>query len=327
MSRVYKCKKCHGTHSPPTGRKCTKHPDFNATPVAASDPVPGALDDINKTLFHIQQRLEALEQKKSGVQDSDESSTESESVGGDIGLPSTKTLRKDGTLQSKVADRLSKLKSLSHLLRSDDDDSESDSEIPTGKEKRKGKKSGRLVTADHIIVKRVDWPHFHVYRGADRSPASYKDLTIQEFVYGFLCSLEETKRQTSKEHMLCHLKELMEDAIQYGWPSVRNYHGILLHQFELNKITWMDTAEIQKLRRRYVHQPVPFNRVPKGPLFCLSFQEHKCTQAKDHDSSRGFVKHICAYCLKNNGKEHRHAESDCRQKATAAKNDDLEKAA
>ena len=121
MSRVYQCKKCHETHSPPTGRKCTKNFDLNATPLAASGPISGALADIKETQSHTQQRVEALEQNKSGVQDSAENSSELESVGGDI--PSTKTLQKDGTLQSKVVDRLSKLKSLSHLLRSDDKDS------------------------------------------------------------------------------------------------------------------------------------------------------------------------------------------------------------
>ena len=110
----------------------------------------------------------------------------------------------------------------------------------------------------------------------------------------------------------------------YGWPAVRNYHGILLHQFELNKISWMDTAEIQKLQRRYVHQLIPATRAPKAPLFCLSYQDNKCTQTKDHDSNRGFVKHICAYCLKTNGKEH--TETDCRQKAPAVKNEEMEKA-
>ena len=42
-------------------------------------------------------------------------------------------------------------------------------------------------TIQDIVIREIDWPQYHVYRGVDRRPASYEDLNIQEFVYGVLC--------------------------------------------------------------------------------------------------------------------------------------------
>ena len=75
---------------------------------------------------------------------------------------------------------------------------------------------------------------------------------------------------------------------------------------EAGRITWADEDNIQDLRHLYRQRFVRSTpsaqshaapNMTKGPLFCLSFQNDKCPFNGDHNTTRGRVRHICAYCL------------------------------
>ena len=107
MSGVYKCKKCQETHSPPTGRKCNRDNALDTAP----DPITAALSDLKDSLSSIEQRLTALEQKSDAGTGASESESDcgSSLPGATAGEgPSTKSMRKDQSLQEKVAERLGK---------------------------------------------------------------------------------------------------------------------------------------------------------------------------------------------------------------------------
>ncbi len=146
--------------------------------------------------------------------------------------------------------------------------------------------------------------------------------------------------------MASHLQELMQDAMEFPWENVRNFHDVFLEQCEWDKVTWDKTTHIQTLRRMYAQKAhvitiqkaskrdkkeittVPADTTVKGtqgPLFRLSYQHTGCKHAGDHATSRGLVKHECAYCLKNTGQGFRHTEDECRRKARdgqTSKNDE-----
>lgn len=325
------CKTCNSTHEPPTGKKCRTPPSQEDTLQQILQQVTGLRTDFD----HLSARVADLESpdtaasandSPSGGED-DQDDTESRDGNQQSALPTVASLRHDQNLQNKVAQRIRAINDL-HLLTGESSESDND-ESSQHHKSSKGKKSGKVRTVSDMVLKHIDWPHFYVYRGPDRQAAKYVDLSVQEFVFGFMCIIRKTK-SPDKELMLNHLQELMEDAVTYGWESVRNYHSIILQHMEMKRIGWRDTEAIQKLRRTYAMQ-TPMDkfkmdstarRQTKGPMFCLSFQSNKCNESTDHASSRGFVKHICAYCLKQVGQEYNHSETDCRRKKKANTHDD-----
>jgi len=89
-----------------------------------------------------------------------------------------------------------------------------------GKNKQK---SGRVQTGSDFVVQRVEWPHFHIFRGHDRQPATYDELSVQEFVCGYLTALEHEPEARDKELKLAHLRHLNQDCTEYGWQGPRNF--------------------------------------------------------------------------------------------------------
>jgi hypothetical protein len=192
------------------------------------------------------------------------------------------------------------------------------------KSKSKPKKSGRVRTTEEVIMHDVEWPHFHVYRGAALDPAVYDDMRVDEFVYGYLQDALELPNGSKKRHMLQHLADLMGDSLEYGWESARNSHGIVLQKMEVGKLSWKSPDAVARTRCKYSRLR-PAAVTPrtakggkqdaiKGPLFCVPFQNGQCDHTGDHSSSRGYVKHICAFCCQQ-GFAYRHEESRCRKKA------------
>lgn len=190
-------------------------------------------------------------------------------------------------------------------------------------------KSGVSKTAQDNCVYRQDWPQYHVFRGADREAATYDDLSIQEFVLGFLGVVNRAPQTPHlRDAMYRHLQELMLDATRYPWPSVRHYHSIVLHHMEIGEITWENTSAIQELRANYVSQAVnpppvvhhvPMQAQPQAQSqatirYCGLFQSGRCTTQGDHNSTRGFVTHCCAYCMRKGKGQFPHGEHDCRRK-------------
>ena len=159
------CNKCGGRHGPPRGRKCNVAAADTAEAASSVD----ATEVILAKLTAMEHRLSALEAGKSTTpSDSDDEEEE---------LPTAEnltSLRRDATLQKQVHQRLKAL----GISDSDYDDEEEHK----GMCPKKRAKSGRIKTASDFIKIEVEWLHYHVYRGADRKPAAYDELTAEEFI-------------------------------------------------------------------------------------------------------------------------------------------------
>ena len=113
------------------------------------------------------------------------------------------TLRSDVRAMERAARR---------IARFNDDDSDDSEEATTSRRRSSGKKSGSLLVAAAKVKKAIDWPHMHVSRlvAGERVGVVYKELRIEEFVYGFLEMLDAPKAKWDRKVMMGILKMLMQ---------------------------------------------------------------------------------------------------------------------
>ena len=293
MPKQRMCSTCQNRHNAPTGKHCTRGE-------ATGDDIEAKVDRILETLGTMTTRIIALEDEKTRTPESQLSASDD-----DPDIATATSLQKNKTLTSKLRERLAQLR-----LGDTTDESEEEQCKSTTK---KGKKSGRARTVQDIVVKDIDWPHFYVYRGSDRKPASYEDLSIPEFVYGYTTQMTEEKDGTIKEKMAVHLNMLMRDAIDFTWQNVRNFHGVFLAHLEMKRLTWHEDASIQNLRASYVLN-VPHGTTPQRNdrdasekrYMCTTYQDRKCAHDQGHKTARGFQHHACAHCFQATGHTYPH---------------------
>ena len=219
---------------------------------------------------------------------------------------SAASLRSDTALQGAVKLRLQALG-----VEDEDSTADEDDDAPRGAAaRRKPQKSGRKHTAADRVKVPVEWPHYHTYRGPSKDMAAYDDLTVTKFVHGFVTDLLAGRPDAGNQAIpLRHLPHLMLDATDFGWEAARHAHGVVLQEMEAGCLTWNDEDAIGDIRRLYCQRFARFAptvdtgapTVTKGPLYCVSFQEGKCSHSTDHNTARGPVRHICAYCLRVQG--------------------------
>ena len=171
----------------------------------------------------------------------------------------------------------------------------------------------------------IDWPHLYVYRGADRRPAQYSELTLAEFVHGYLSMLDNPRNNFSREVMLNILKDMTLDTALYGWPQIRNFYRILASSIEMARFDWCDANQIAALRLQYAQKPVIAPQTRNAPRFganpnsvklCIPYQRGQCELQDGHDN----LIHACNFCFANTGMLFKHPEKDCRRKFFASKN-------
>ena len=200
---------------------------------------------------------------------------------------------------------------------------------------RRGKKSGQSRTAEDTIVRDVDWPHFYVFRGQDRKAVKFLELTLPEFVMGFLCMLANQRNGMDRDLMLPILKDMMVDTIVYGWPQIRGYYKMLACGVEQARYDWVHTAEIASIRAQYAqtmtvpvlqnsrvanNRPFSQNFRPRSDQnqmkLCVPYQTGECRFDDTHDNCA----HACAYCYNAVGFFYNHKEKECKRKFFASKN-------
>ena len=343
MGRQYKCKSCGVVHGPPTGKHCTyvqeyqqeeqeEAPTNAAAQAATAIQSPEQVQTLS-VLLNIQTRLSDIEQKMqakdeevaNGATPSPEPSVcESTSPQpqdgarfGELEQASPDILRSDRALMREANRRLAN-------LRQEEIDDE-DGPLGLFGSRLAGKKSGSIMSAADIVVKRVDWPHFYVHRvaGSNGKPLHFKDLTMGEFVYGFLCMIEAPNCSIDYRLMTRLLKHVMQDSVDFSWESARNFYDMVGIAVEKGRLKWTDEDIIDKMRMQYARTIFPTKRetkdtprpvlqtAPAGMKCCVPFQRRECEQTKDHHP----FTHACAYCFKAKTALCRHPEGDCYRKA------------
>jgi hypothetical protein len=85
----------------------------------------------------------------------------------------------------------------------------------------------------------VPWPQDFVMGSGAKSKIYYEDLSVYEWVNGYI-AIVQLQDQVTARYMLAHLRNLMEDAVFYGWDTIKQAHKTVLTYLETGEITWAD---------------------------------------------------------------------------------------
>ena len=337
MPREYMCKRCGRSHMPPTGKKCTlRELDIEPEEVEAEverSESPDMMMLIKAQLDGIEEKMSVMDGFEERMQRM-EASRDGGSVIGDLALEvrneqgaasqgngeiaTPSTIRNDVRAMQRAAERIAQFRI---------DDSDDDDDIHISRSKKKGKKSGSMMLAAETVEERIDWPHMHVKRmvAGRRVPVPYKELKVDEFVYGFVQMLKSPKCEWNRDTMLDILGNLMEDSMDYAWENARAFYLLVGIDVEQGVRTWEDTDQITTMRllhsravfpdkkenKEQQKKPTNTKAVSPNTKYCALFQQKSCEMTRDHQQ---FV-HACAFCARVTGTLYRHPEADCFRKS------------
>jgi hypothetical protein len=92
--------------------------------------------------------------------------------------------------------------------------------------------------------------------GSDNDRVFYKDLTIEQWSYGFLAIIEKEVNPVIQVNMISHLKQTYMDAIFYGFCRAKCVHGKILTEIEDGCLTWLDADRIADTRKMHMQRPL-----------------------------------------------------------------------
>ena len=123
-------------------------------------------------------------------------------------------------------------------------------------------KSQRGGPGDVMVQKIVDWPQNFILTGNRKVRPTYDDLTMSQWVSGFVRCIQEEKSEAAKSSMLDYLGNLMEDASNFSWESAKASHAIVLTNMEADRLQWTETDKLDRIQRAHAQRhgaPGPSN--------------------------------------------------------------------
>ena len=336
MPKVFHCSKCQEEHSRPVGKKCTKSagesfssaaqvpvPPSPTNEITASDQILSQLHQIGEKMEAMDRRVQrteaALEQCSSHVsllpttsQGQSQYDTVSHGIDTELAssqsvVPSMSFLKNNESVQHEVEKRLTELKNLNESA-------------------NKGRvKSQRGGPGEIFVKKSIDWPQHFILIGTHKTRPSYNDLTITQWVSGFVRCMQEERSEHNKTCMLDYLGNIMEDASDFSWDSAKACHAVVLTNMEADRLNWADTDKIDRIQRAHAQRhtsgaqtsgtrsiakkgKTPYT---KNGVICRYFQEGTCKYPTHHKTAGQFYRHACENC------DGTHTTKNCNQKNVA----------
>ena len=168
----------------------------------------------------------------------------------------------------------------------------------------------------------MSWPQHFILTGNRKSRRTYDDLTVTQWVSGFVRCIEEKSGET-RASMLDYLGILMEDASDFSWESAKASHAMVLTNMEADRLQWSDTEKLDRIRRAHAQRHITpgqstapksltkkiKNNTSKNGIICKFFQEGTCRFVSHHRTVGQFYRHVCEYC------DGRHISRTCTQKS------------
>ena len=310
---------------PPTGKKCTRV-------VPAEDVDEQEEVQESPLVLQMQKQMEIMQRQMERMA-TDRQEAEASRMAEDISEASGNTASSDRpaeqeiiTPQSLRSDVQAMERAARRIAQYRDSDDESTDGADGIRAHKTGKKSGSLLKAADVVKKRIDWPHLYIQRvvGGNRVGVDYKELRIEEFVYGFLVMLDAHRGDWDREVMLGILKMIMQDTMDFTWAGALGFYQLFGVDVEHGIRRWDNLEDVRDMRMMHSRTVLPKKEDAKetvkvGPKkgatqnlrCCALYQRKACEQSRDHQP----FTHACSYCARNTGVAYRHPEDDCFRKA------------
>ena len=186
----------------------------------------------------------------------------------------------------------------------------------------------------------AQWPHKKVWLATNGHWAYYDDLSVEQFVQGYLEIILPTipiepATAVARDHLL-YLQTMMRDTASSPWHLVRSTHKQILLMVEHKQLKWEDTtnrnsirtaqlllAKEEALQDKFLGLPdkqVSAKPVKRKPVkeevgkTCPAFQTGACAHPKSHNLDGTNLLHVCSYCYKHGGHRFSHQETSCQRK-------------
>ena len=283
----------------------------NAT-TGPTDEMLSMLRNIQQQMTGLQERVATVEAKQTDREEEQISSSPPESLHDTDGPEVTATPESVRANTAAMADVAAKLAAWG--LAEDVGDL---SNAATPPWRPRPKRSGTVSKGTDVIKNVIDWPHYHIRKGPNRTPPEFAQLSAEEFVLGYLRMLKAPDSKFDNARMLEILLEVMEDAVDFGWDRARSFYGMVGLGVEHNEMGWADKQELLKMRLTHSRTVLPAQSTKpdkptsKAPIkACAAYQVGTCDQLADHTPYR----HVCEYCLRVRNFSFHHPESECRTK-------------
>ena len=159
----------------------------------------------------------------------------------------------------------------------------------TGNGKIKSQRGGPV---DFFVNHRIKWPHEYVLAGQNKDRITYNQLTPLQWMTGFCRSMREETNMQIKEHMLDYVINLLEDANDFSWASIKASHAVLLCRMEQGEVVgWSDVEKIDCIRRAHAQRHISQQsaqgkthekngKQPTKFVACVYFNKNMCSQTK-----------------------------------------------
>ena len=190
MPKVFYCSKCALQHPRPVGKKCQYKGESSSSDVEVAAPpsteMVGNATVSQQILLQLQQLGDKMDQMDRRVQ-----RTESALEQGTSQVSSL-TVTSHNSPNPKV------------LSNSIDTETAVESVVPS---------LGYLRNNESV----QDWSQNFILTGSRKTRPSYDDLTMAQWVSGFVRCVQEEKSEAARASMLDYLGNLMEDASDFSW--------------------------------------------------------------------------------------------------------------
>ena len=302
------CKNCQDTHPRPVGKQCkatTSNEKDSAIVMLRG--MRDMMGSLTKEVSTLRTELDIVKQGSTRQSTQQPGTSQSDTADGAQTAPTPETRQgPPAETHTPGADRETQVavrRRLREAGMEEDEDQEN-----TGLSKSRTKKSGLVRTATELVQHEHSWPHHFVFRnkGGERVAATYSQLTMPEFGYGFCMAMTRERDEEVRQLMLKYLTSLFKDAANAPWSMVKDCHAAIMHDMETGQLTWEDEDELRAMRLE---------------LIAKNAQPHEQGRVDTQPRDKG---RPCGYCLKKTGREFGHPEDKCNRKEraeTPAKND------
>ena len=197
------------------------------------------------------------------------------------------------------------------------------------------KKSGRYNNADTPCGPAYTcWPNELCLVGTNRKRPACDDLSMGQFVIGFVNNIMEMQSAELSKFMLTELTETVKLAENLSWPIARGAFATSMHKIEDGTLAWNNSRQLADNRLMLSQSAVFSGSVTMSPrpvtsvqnnnaskrIVCKWFNEGSCRHNSDYLDSTGgtLFRHICMYCFRVLKRNNVHTELDCTNKKKAS---------